>query len=203
VTRSDSAICRHGALGAQLLCSLCVPSVIYRRLAAAHSIYPERLPPPHRCAVRRLARAQAPRPKMRQVAPLPRLHTELPRPPPVGAPCCAMSQHVCRHASRKNNSPAGHGWPDPLCRRQESPAKRRHAPAPVQVSKGVGKERSSWSDRPESVLACGFSGPCQQPRLVPEPAPGWWTGISCCCAAVFCCCTRASNCGLRISNLSL
>jgi hypothetical protein len=71
---------RHGARGAQLLCSLCVPSVIYRRLAAAHSIYPERLPPPHRCAVRRLARAQAPRPKMRQVAPLPRLHTELAAP---------------------------------------------------------------------------------------------------------------------------
>ena len=60
-----------------------------------------------------------------------------------------MSQHVCRHASRKNNSAAGHGWPGPLCRRQESPAKRRHTPAPVQVSKGVGKERSSWSDRPE------------------------------------------------------
>jgi hypothetical protein len=31
------------------------------------------------------------------------------------------------------------GWPEPLRRRQESPAKRRHAPAPVQVSKGVGK----------------------------------------------------------------
>jgi len=52
-----SAICRYGRLGAQLLCSLCVASAIYRRLPAGHSVHPARLPPPHRCAVARLARA--------------------------------------------------------------------------------------------------------------------------------------------------
>jgi transposase len=38
------------------------------------------------------------------------------------------------------------------------------------------------------------------PRLMPEPAPGCWTGSSCCCAAVFCCCTRASNAGSGFRN---
>ena len=56
---------------------------------------------------------------------------------------------------------------------------------------------------PESVLAGGFSGSCQQLRPAPEPDPGRRTGTSCCCVAVFCCCTRPVNCGLRISNLSV
>jgi hypothetical protein len=71
------------------------------------------------------------------------------------------------------------------------------------VSKDWGKERSSWSGRSGSVLACGFSGPCHQPRPAPEPDPGWRRGTSCCCVAVFCCCTRPWVYGLRISNLSV
>src|SRR6185437_9420297 len=51
------------------------------------------------------------------------------------------------------------------------------------VSKEWGKERSSWSGRSGSVLACGFSGPCHQPRPAPEPDPGWRRGTSCCCVA--------------------
>jgi hypothetical protein len=56
------------------------------------------------------------------------------------------------------------GWPDPLHRRQESPARRRHATAPVQVSREWAKERSSWSDHYRSVLVCGLSRSCQQLR---------------------------------------
>ena len=69
---------------------------------------------------------------MRQVAPrraTPRALTpSWPRPAPADAPCRAMAQSVCRHASRPNNSPAGNDWPDLLHRRQESPAKMPDAP---------------------------------------------------------------------------
>jgi hypothetical protein len=44
--------------------------------------------------------------------------------------------------------PAGHGWPDRLHRRQESPAQAHLGPAPVQVAKARGRQRSSWSGAP-------------------------------------------------------
>ena len=146
-----------------------MPSVIYRRLAAAHSIYPERLPLPHRCAVRRLARAQAPRRRGLRCAKLRRSRAftpSWPRPPPVGAPCCAMSQHVCRHASRKNNSPAGHGWPDPVVQaarvtRQKTP--RTGASASV---KGSGKGTFFLVRSPRVRLGVRLQ------RAVPAAPPG-------------------------------
>jgi hypothetical protein len=80
-----------------------------------------------------------------------------PRLAPVGATCCAMAQSVCRHASRPNTSPAGLSWPDLLHRRQESPGNRHHAWQQCKRQRS-GKERSSWSGRFGSVLACGSAG---------------------------------------------
>jgi hypothetical protein len=149
--------------GAQRLGPLCVASAIcpcrYRALGSpgAPACAPDR------CAETRLARA--------------RRH--------AGAPQCAESRPGAQHP-RPNTAPGATGAnrrtlrhrlspgqgmlvgrtgrPDLLHRRQESPAKTRHAPAQVQVSKKWAKERSSWSGRSESVLARSFSRSCQQFR---------------------------------------
>jgi hypothetical protein len=139
---------------------------------------------------------------MRQVAPrraTPRALTpSWPRPAPADAPCCAMAQSVCRHASRPNNSPAGNDWPDLLHRRQESPAKMPDAPAPVQVARSRQKERSSWSERSKSASGCSFSRSCQPLRPAPETDPGWRRSTSSCRVAVFCCCTRPVSCRAQV-----
>ena len=75
------------------------------------------------------------------------------------------TQPACRHARRQHRQirqgSAGHDWPDPLRRRQASPAKRRHEPHQCKASKGWGKECPSWSGRSESVPAYSFSRLCQ------------------------------------------
>ena len=106
-------------------------------------------------------------------------------------------------AGWQDGGPRKQSWPDPLRRRQGSPAKRHHATAPVQ-----GAERWERNVLPgqgilSPVLAYAFSKSCQQFRLVPGPDPGRETGTSFRCAAVFCCCTRPWDYGLRISNLSV
>ena len=177
--------------------------------SASQTVRPARPPWPDQCAVRRLARAWR-RGGAVQDAPscaaarrTRALTLSWPRPAPVGAPCRAIAQSRCRRVSRYNNRPGRACWPDLLHRRQESPVQTRHAPAPVQVSKGVAEGtfflvRTLWvrpGGRRQRVMPAAPPGAGARPRL-PE-------GTSCCCAAVFCCCTRPVNCRLRISNLSV
>jgi hypothetical protein len=46
------------------------------------------------------------------------------------------------------------------------------------------KERSSWSERSESVSGCSFSRSCQPLRPAPETDPGWRRSTSSCRVAV-------------------
>ena len=76
--------------------------------------------------------AAAARPQRRQFAPRRAVSAPCHR---AGAPGAPMLRHqrsppAGRTAARRKQS-----WPDPLRRRQESPAKRHHATAPVQGSK--------------------------------------------------------------------
>jgi hypothetical protein len=147
--------------------------------------------------------AAAARPQRRQVAPRRAVSAPCHRAGAPGAPMLRHRRHRQRQpAGRQHGGPRKQSWPDPLRRRQESPAKRHHATAPVQGPKRWEKERSSWSGHSGSVLAYAFSKSCQQFRLVPGPDYSRQTGTSWRCAAVFCCCTRLVNSGLRISNLS-
>jgi hypothetical protein len=177
-----------------------LPSPKVRRATTGCTARSRRVPPvasrqPCRPS-RRTCRGQAARPngaKLRRGAPYPRLATGQAR--ARRSPSADM--RAARMSARRKQ-----GWPDPLRRRQESPAQARHAPAPVQVAKAGGRQRSSWSGAAGSVLAGGFSGSCQKLRPVPEPDLGCRRGPLCCCFAVFCCCTRPVNCGFRFSNLS-
>ena len=77
--------------------------------------------------------AAAARPQRRQVAPRRAVSAPCHR---AGAPGAPMLRHRrSPPACRADGGPRKQSWPDPLRRRQESPAKRHHATAPVQGSK--------------------------------------------------------------------
>ena len=114
--------------------------------------------------------------KMRQAArrrATPALTPSWPRLAPPRARCCAMAQSVCWHASRKDNSPARHGWPDPLRRRQESAVKRaahRHQYKCQQSGEGtfflVRTLRVCFGGRRQQVM------PATAPARRPDPGGG-------------------------------
>jgi hypothetical protein len=89
--------------------------------------------------------AAAARPKLRRIAP--RRAALAPCTGP-GAPGANPAHDPHRLSPLIACPLAEPGRPDPLRRRQESPAKPRHEPAPVQVAKAGGRQRSSWSGAP-------------------------------------------------------
>jgi hypothetical protein len=76
--------------------------------------------------------AAAAHPQRRQVAPRRAVSAPCHR---AGAPGAPMLRHRRSPPIRQDGGPRKQSWPDPLRRRQESPAKGHHATAPVQGSK--------------------------------------------------------------------
>ena len=199
-THADSAICRHRRLGVRPPGALGALARSTRCQRPAMPLGSAQLPWSGRCAASRLAcvGAAAAHPQRRQVAPRRAVSAPCHR---AGAPGAPMLRHRRSPPTGKTAARRKQSWPDPLRRRQESPAKRHHATAPVQGSKEWGKERSSWSGHSRSVLAYASASHASDSALVPGPDHSRQTGTSCRCATVFCCCTRLLNGGLRISNL--
>ena len=139
--------------------------------------------------------------KLRRGAPRPRLNTELAAP---GANRRTMLRHGAvrpQACELTHNSPAGHGWPDVLPRRQGSPGKRAPYASSGATVNGRANGRSSWS-RPRRC-----------PRLRVQPTmPATQAGKQSLIragrgvdragrVAVLCCCTRRSNCSNFSSDL--
>jgi hypothetical protein len=140
-----------------------------RRHALGPRLTPQRRAP--RCA------------KLRRGAPHMRLATELATPG-------AMAHHAAPWLSRsagtragRTTDPVGHGWPDPLHMRQEPPAQTRHAPAPVQVAKTGGRQRTSWSGLPGPSRRAASAGHASNSarRRSPMPAAGEAIVLLRCC----------------------
>jgi len=137
-SRKYSAVCRHRRFGARPLGALRAAGAFHPLPAASHAA---RLGAP---AVGQAAPSNGA--KLRRDAPYPRLATGQAR----------ARRTMLRHRrspsadirAARMTARRKQGWPDPLRRRQESPAQARHAPAPVQVAKAGGRQRSSWSSAP-------------------------------------------------------
>ena len=132
-SRAESSICRHRRLGVRPPGALGALARSTRCQRPAMPLGSAQLPWSGRCAASRLACAGR-RGGASPTAPgcaAARCIRALPR---AGAPGAPMLRHrrsppAGRTAARRKQS-----WPDPLRRRQESPAKRHHATAPVQGS---------------------------------------------------------------------
>jgi hypothetical protein len=154
-SRKYSAVCRHRRSGARPLGALRAAGAFHPLPAASHAA---RLGAP---AVGQAAPSNGA--KLRRGAPYPRLATGQARARRTmlrhrRSPSADM--RAARMTARRKQ-----GWPDPLRRRQESPAQARHAPAPVQVAKA-----EEGNVLPGQALRVRLGGRLQ--RVMPEAPPG-------------------------------
>jgi hypothetical protein len=200
--RTDSAIRRHRRLGLRPLGALGALARSTRCQRPAMPLGSAQLPWSGRCAASRLACARR-RGGASPTAPGCAAARCIRALPPCWRARRAYAAPPAQPAGRQDGGPRKQSWPDPLRRRQESPAIRHYATAPVQGSKrwernvlpGQGILGPSWHT--PSASHASNSAWCRDQITARQ------TGTSCCCVAVFCCCTRPVNGGLRISNLSV
>ena len=99
----------------------------------------------------------------------------------------------------KTTGPAGHGSPDLLRGRQESPRKAPGHDHRASVN-GMTIGHSPWSRSPKTLPGPASAGYASNPGGEAEPNSGWPGSVTCSWVAVLCCCTRCP--GFRIMSVT-